>query len=82
MAYDNPKGPAVFRGHIDDIRIEGNPAKQSASRPSDYVNTLRGTHSNGTFSREYLPGRRRSPRLQLLDAGDRCGIDQLAVSVP
>src|SRR5690606_8153649 len=51
VAYDNPKGPAVFRGHIDDIRIEGNPAKQSASRPSDYVNTLRGTHSNGTFSR-------------------------------
>ncbi|MBO2533583.1 MAG: alpha-mannosidase [Thermoactinomycetaceae bacterium] len=51
VAYDNPKGPAVFQGHIDDIRIEGKPKKQTYSRPSDYVNTLRGTHSNGTFSR-------------------------------
>lgn len=51
VAYDNQEGPATFTGHIDDIKIEGNPDKVTHSTPSDYVNTLRGTQSNGTFSR-------------------------------
>lgn len=51
VAYDNPKGPAVFKGSIDDIKIEANPDEKTYDRLSDYVNTLRGTQSNGTFSR-------------------------------
>ncbi|WP_088052500.1 GH92 family glycosyl hydrolase [Virgibacillus dakarensis] len=51
VAYDNPKGPATFRGHIDDIQIDGKPVNKTYDNPSDYVNTLRGTQSNGTFSR-------------------------------
>lgn len=51
IAYDHPKGPAVFKGSIDDIKIEGNPTPKTYSKPSEYVNTLRGTQSNGTFSR-------------------------------
>lgn len=51
VAYDNPKGPATFRGHIDDIQIDGNPVTKTYDNYSDYVNTLRGTQSNGTFSR-------------------------------
>ncbi|MFS8580142.1 MAG: GH92 family glycosyl hydrolase, partial [Novibacillus thermophilus] len=51
IAYDNPKGPAVFKGSIDDIKIEANPDEKTYDRLSDYVNTLRGTQSNGTFSR-------------------------------
>ena len=51
IAYDNPEGPATFKGHVDDIKIEGNPDEQTYSKPSDYVNTLRGTQSNGQFSR-------------------------------
>ncbi|GGB41873.1 GH92 family glycosyl hydrolase [Fictibacillus barbaricus] len=51
VAYDNPDGPSTFRGSIDDIKIEGNPVQRTYSNPSDYVNILRGTQSNGTFSR-------------------------------
>lgn len=51
VAYDNPKGPGVFKGSIDDIQIEGSPTPKTYSKPSEYVNTLRGTQSNGTFSR-------------------------------
>ncbi|WP_267128998.1 glycoside hydrolase domain-containing protein [Radiobacillus deserti] len=51
VAYDNPKGPGVFRGSIDDIKIDGNPSEEAPASPVDYVNILRGTNSNGSFSR-------------------------------
>ncbi|UFT98676.1 GH92 family glycosyl hydrolase [Radiobacillus kanasensis] len=51
VAYDNPKGPGVFRGSIDDLKIDGNPSEEAPSSPVDYVDILRGTNSNGTFSR-------------------------------
>ncbi|ASK64118.1 alpha-mannosidase [Virgibacillus phasianinus] len=51
VAYDNPKGPATFKGQIDDIQIDGNPVTKTYDNYSDYVNTRRGTQSNGTFSR-------------------------------
>ncbi|MCY9657301.1 GH92 family glycosyl hydrolase [Paenibacillus chondroitinus] len=53
VAYDNPaaKTGTGFKGTIDDIKIVGNPAPVSYSRLSDYANILRGTQSNGTFSR-------------------------------
>jgi predicted alpha-1,2-mannosidase len=52
VAYDNPAGGAgPFRGWIDDIRIQAAPAVRTATRPSDFVSTTRGTHSSGGFSR-------------------------------
>ncbi|WP_299092493.1 GH92 family glycosyl hydrolase [uncultured Metabacillus sp.] len=51
IAYDHPNGPAIFEGSIDDIKIEGNPKEEIYHSPVDYVNILRGTNSNGTFSR-------------------------------
>ncbi|TFJ92491.1 glycoside hydrolase family 92 protein [Lentibacillus salicampi] len=51
VAYENPKGPATFKGHVDDIKIDGNPVTKTYDNYTDYVNTLRGTQSNGTFSR-------------------------------
>jgi predicted alpha-1,2-mannosidase len=51
VAYDNPKGPARFRGWIDDLRIVGTPAVRKYARPSEYVVTTRGTQSTGSFSR-------------------------------
>src|SRR5690625_2104413 len=49
--YDNPQGPSTFKGQIDDIKINGKPVAKTYENPTDYVNTLRGTQSNGTFSR-------------------------------
>lgn len=51
VAYDDPNGPAEFQGSIDDIKITGHPKQQTYSSPAEYVNILRGTNSNGTFSR-------------------------------
>lgn len=51
VAYDNPDGPGQFKGSIDDIKIEDKPEQKSYENPIDYVNTLRGTNANGTFSR-------------------------------
>jgi predicted alpha-1,2-mannosidase len=51
VAYDNPNGPGEFQGSIDDIKINGHPEQQTYSSPIDYVNILRGTNANGTFSR-------------------------------
>lgn len=51
VAYDNPKGPGIFRGTVDDIKITGNPVQKSYNNLTDYVNILRGTQSNSTFSR-------------------------------
>ncbi|MED4599116.1 GH92 family glycosyl hydrolase [Paenibacillus validus] len=53
IAYDNPAAVrgTGFKGTIDDVKIEGNPVPQTYNRLSEYVNILRGTQSNGTFSR-------------------------------
>ena len=51
LAYDNPRGPGVFKGYIDDLKIEHSPEPRVYEGPLDYVNTLRGTNSNGVFSR-------------------------------
>jgi predicted alpha-1,2-mannosidase len=51
VAYDHPNGPGKFKGSIDEIKIEGHPKASAPTSRVDYVNTLRGTNSNGTFSR-------------------------------
>lgn len=53
IAYDNPaaKAGTGFKGTIDDVKIEGTPTPANYNRLSDYANILRGTQSNGTFSR-------------------------------
>ncbi|UJF34875.1 GH92 family glycosyl hydrolase [Paenibacillus hexagrammi] len=53
LAYDNPfaEAGAAFKATVDDIRIDGSPASGMHDRLSDYVNILRGTQSNGAFSR-------------------------------
>ncbi|WP_171016680.1 GH92 family glycosyl hydrolase [Pseudalkalibacillus caeni] len=51
IAYDKPEGPGVFKGSIDDIKIGKNTIKEVVSSPADYVDILRGTNSNSTFSR-------------------------------
>lgn len=45
-------GPAAnVEGYIDSIELAPAPRSNAQSRPSDLANTLRGTHSNGNFSR-------------------------------
>ncbi|MFV0127219.1 GH92 family glycosyl hydrolase [Streptomyces sp. HMX112] len=51
VAYDSPKGPAAFQGWLDDIVLKRKAPEQPPARPSDYVSTVRGTHSSGSFSR-------------------------------
>lgn len=51
VAYDNKQGPGVFEGSIDDIKIEEDSKGETYESPVDYVNILRGTNSNSTFSR-------------------------------
>ncbi|WP_052487494.1 GH92 family glycosyl hydrolase [Gordoniibacillus kamchatkensis] len=53
LAYDNPSAAAgtSFKTTVDDIKIDGNPAPRAYSRLSDYADILRGTQSNGAFSR-------------------------------
>ncbi|MFJ4876340.1 GH92 family glycosyl hydrolase [Streptomyces sp. NPDC088745] len=51
VAYDNPKGPAEFRGWIDDVRIAARAPEKRLDRLSDYALTTRGTHSSGSYSR-------------------------------
>lgn len=62
LAYDAPNGPADFRGWVDDIAITAESAtpnpdpnsgadSSAADSAADYVDTTRGTHSSGTFSR-------------------------------
>src|SRR5215210_609071 len=47
VAYDNPDGPTRFGGWVDDIRIAADPPVRSRTRPSDWVDTRRGTNSSG-----------------------------------
>ncbi|WP_280888283.1 GH92 family glycosyl hydrolase [Streptomyces sp. LBL] len=51
VAYDSPKGPAKFRGWLDDVTIERAAPQRPKARLSDYALTTRGTNSSGGFSR-------------------------------
>ncbi|GGO80084.1 GH92 family glycosyl hydrolase [Wenjunlia tyrosinilytica] len=51
VAYDAPKGPAKFRGWVDDIDIGPAPQEKPSAHLSDYASTVRGTNSTGNFSR-------------------------------
>ncbi|MFE1951999.1 GH92 family glycosyl hydrolase [Streptomyces sp. NPDC059524] len=51
VAYDSPKGPAKFRGWIDDLGIERAKPAEPKAHLSDYASTTRGTNSSGGFSR-------------------------------
>ncbi len=48
LSHDGPA--ATFEGYLDDLRIGATPA-DTRRRPSDVVDTRRGTNSNGRFSR-------------------------------
>ncbi|MDG4857906.1 GH92 family glycosyl hydrolase [Streptomyces sp. T-3] len=51
VAYDSPKGPAKFRGWIDDVSLKAAPPEKRKAHLSDYASTTRGTLSSGGFSR-------------------------------
>jgi predicted alpha-1,2-mannosidase len=51
VAYDSPKGPARFRGWLDDIALKTVPPDAPRAHLSDYVLTTRGTNSSSGFSR-------------------------------
>ncbi|WP_432047706.1 GH92 family glycosyl hydrolase [Streptomyces asiaticus] len=51
VAYDSPKGPAQFRGWVDDISIAPKAPEKPSAHLSDYALTTRGTNSSGSFSR-------------------------------
>ncbi|MFE6176559.1 GH92 family glycosyl hydrolase [Streptomyces sp. NPDC056464] len=51
VAYDSPKGPAKFRGWLDDVALKAVPREKPKAHLSDYALTTRGTHSSGGFSR-------------------------------
>ncbi|MEV8567524.1 GH92 family glycosyl hydrolase [Streptomyces sp. NPDC051322] len=51
VAYDSPKGPATFRGWIDDISLKVKAPEKRLKHLSDYALTTRGTNSSGSFSR-------------------------------
>lgn len=51
LAYDSPKGPAKFRGWLDDVSLQEKAPAKPKAHPSDYADTTRGTNSSGGFSR-------------------------------
>jgi predicted alpha-1,2-mannosidase len=51
VAYDSPKGPAKFRGWLDDLAIKQVAPEKPKAHLSDYALTTRGTNSSGGFSR-------------------------------
>ncbi|MFJ5530676.1 GH92 family glycosyl hydrolase [Streptomyces sp. NPDC093261] len=51
VAYDSPKGPAKFRGWLDDVALKVAPPEKPRAHLSDYALTTRGTNSSGSFSR-------------------------------
>ncbi|MFF9109747.1 GH92 family glycosyl hydrolase [Streptomyces sp. NPDC014805] len=51
VAYDSPKGPARFRGWLDDISLRPAPPERPKAHLADYAVTTRGTNSSGGFSR-------------------------------
>ncbi|PSK95682.1 putative alpha-1,2-mannosidase [Murinocardiopsis flavida] len=50
VAYDNPDHAGAFGGWIDDLRVGAAP-RRDHDQLTDYVQTTRGTNSNGAFSR-------------------------------
>ena len=51
VAYDSPKGPAKFRGWLDDVALKAVKPEPPKAHLSDYAVTTRGTNSSGGFSR-------------------------------
>ncbi|MFD7712265.1 GH92 family glycosyl hydrolase [Streptomyces sp. NPDC059786] len=51
VAYDSPKGPAKFRGWLDDVALKTVAPEKPKAHLSDYALTTRGTNSSGGFSR-------------------------------
>ncbi|MEU9559381.1 GH92 family glycosyl hydrolase [Streptomyces fumanus] len=51
VGYDSPKGPAKFRGWLDDVSLTRAEPERPAAHLSDYALTTRGTNSSGGFSR-------------------------------
>ena len=51
VGYDNPAGPGSVAGWLDDIGVGAASATARGDRPTDHVQTTRGTQSNSTFSR-------------------------------
>ncbi|MFI1211486.1 GH92 family glycosyl hydrolase [Streptomyces sp. NPDC020802] len=51
VAYDSPKGPAKFRGWLDDVNLRVEKPEKPKAHLSDYASTTRGTNSSGGFSR-------------------------------
>ncbi|MGW1892799.1 GH92 family glycosyl hydrolase [Streptomyces sp. NPDC002004] len=51
VAYDSPKGPAKFRGWLDDIALRTAQPEKPKAHLADYAVTTRGTNSSGGFSR-------------------------------
>ncbi|MFE7173891.1 GH92 family glycosyl hydrolase [Streptomyces sp. NPDC057616] len=51
VAYDSPKGPAKFRGWLDDIALKRAAPEKPKAHLADYALTTRGTNSSGSFSR-------------------------------
>ncbi|UUU30266.1 GH92 family glycosyl hydrolase [Streptomyces sp. CA-210063] len=51
VAYDSPKGPARFRGWLDDVTLRVRAPERPKAHLSDYAVTTRGTNSSGGFSR-------------------------------
>src|SRR5690606_2114170 len=53
VGYDNPAGHAGtrFAGWLDDVAITAEPATIDGSSLVNYVDTRRGTHASGSFSR-------------------------------
>ncbi|WP_435797573.1 GH92 family glycosyl hydrolase [Streptomyces avermitilis] len=51
VAYDSAKGPAKFRGWLDDIALKVAPPAKPKAHLSDYALTTRGTNSSSGFSR-------------------------------
>ncbi|EGX59743.1 ATP/GTP-binding protein [Streptomyces zinciresistens K42] len=51
VAYDSPKGPAKFRGWLDDVALKTVAPEKPKAHLSDYALTTRGTLSSGGYSR-------------------------------
>ena len=51
VAYDSPRGPAKFRGWLDDVTLDVRAPGKPKTHVSDYAVTTRGTNSTGGFSR-------------------------------
>ncbi|MDC2957030.1 GH92 family glycosyl hydrolase [Streptomyces gilvifuscus] len=51
VAYDSAKGPAKFRGWLDDIALRRVAPEKPKAHLADYALTTRGTNSSGSFSR-------------------------------